>query len=106
MTTDQVLTIVGILTSSFLVGMGGAMAWFRGQRIKLEADVNDLRCEVRSQLDDHHENDRDIAVLKTEIRNNVERLDEINDATKETNRKLDRLSDALTDVLLAVNKRP
>jgi len=104
-TVDQVLTITGIAASAIMVGIGGAMAWFRSQRISIEADVNDLRCEIRSQIDDLHENDRDIAVMKTEIRNNVERLEEIHDSTKETNQKLDRLADTLTTVLLAVNRK-
>jgi len=105
MTVEQSLTIVGIVASAIMVGIGGAMAWFRSQRIKIESDINDLRGEMRSQIDDLHTNDRDIAVMKTEIRNNVDRLEEIHDSTKQTNSKLDKLADTLTTVLLAVNRK-
>lgn len=105
MTKEMAGEFIALVGAAILAGIGGAMAWFRSQRKEIEADMDDLRCEMRSQVDEHRTNDRDIAVLQTEIRNNVERLDEINDATKETNRKLDKLSDALTNVLMAVNRK-
>jgi len=104
-TVEQGLTIVGIVASAIMVGIGGAMAWFRSQRTELTADLNELRGEMRSQIDDMHINDRDIAVMKTEIRNNVERLEEINDSTKQTNHKLDKLADTLTTLLIAVKSK-
>ena len=105
MTVEQGLTIVGIVASAIMVGIGGAMAWFRSQRKDIQADVNELRVEMRTQIDDMHVNDRDIAVMKTEIRNNVERLEEINDSTKQTNTKLDKLADTMTTLLIAVNRK-
>lgn len=105
MTSEQALSFIGIVATATLAGIAGAMGWFRSQRLKIETDVNTLRAEMRSQMDDHHDNDRDIAVLKIEIRNNVERLEEINESTKETNRKLDQLSSTLTNVLMAVNRK-
>ena len=104
MTSETALAFVGILATAVFAGITGAMVWFRSQRIKIEGDVDDLRCEVRSQNDEYRDNDRDIAVLKTEIRNHVSRLEEIGDTTKDTNRKMDDLARQLTTVLLAVNR--
>ena len=109
------MEFIGIIATAILTGIGGAMAWFRSQRKDINVDIEairvlansgleDIRAEMRCQMDDNHNNDRDIAVLKTEIRNNVKQLDEISDATKQTNQKLDKLAEMVTTTLLAVNR--
>ena len=114
MTNEQVLEFVGVIASAGLAGVGGAMAWFRAQRkdlldrmddfmAKTTDAVADLRASLRCQEDEYHENDKSVAELRADVRNHVKRLDDIVDTTKDTNHKLDKMTEAMTSMAISLS---
>ena len=88
---DWLSAIVAFILAAFGILMG----WIKSRT----KDVNDRLDCVEQNVGKH---DTHLAVMQTCQVNTSERLVEIKQAASESNEKLDRLSEALTQVLIAI----
>lgn len=113
---EWILKALGWCAAAALAGLGAAMGWFRTARLKLEASIQQLADEhdkefvtvwadMRARTAEYARHSQEIAVLQAHQENNVTRLQDIQDTTRDTNQKVDMLSNKLTDVLVAIQSK-
>lgn len=97
---------VSLAVTAIIAGMGGAVGFFRNSNKKRDDRLDAMEKEMKEWDKLHAEHNTELAVVKTCQQNTAERLEKIDETTHDTNAKLDKLSDALTQVLLAIKSQP
>lgn len=88
---------VRTLIPSILAGIGSALAMLRGAKRALD----DRMSRIERQQAVHT---TEIAVIAADHRNSLTRLDDIQETSKDTNRRIEEMQKVLTQVLLQVRK--
>ena len=101
--------LASAILAGIVSGISGAMAWFRRSKAAIHQRINDvedaMRLKIQEVEDITHIHTTDLAVVKTNQTNHLDRLDLIQEMTRDTNQKVDALARTLTDVLLEIKHR-
>lgn len=96
------LSIVG---ASVVSGIGAAMAWFNSSKNRLNARLDFVEADMRKWDESHAQHTTEIAIVKTCQENTAERLEAINQTTRDTNENVKELNQTVTQVLLALQQK-
>jgi hypothetical protein len=96
---------ISIIGASALSGIGAAMAWFNSSKNRLNARLDFVEADMRKWDESHAGHTTEIAIVKTCQENTAERLEIINQTTRDTNENMKELSQTITQVLLALQQK-
>ena len=96
---------VSVIGSAVVAGIGASMAWFISSKNRLHARLDFVEADMRKWDEAHAGHTTDIAIMKTCQENTAERLETINQTTRDTNENLKELSQTVTQVLLALQQK-
>lgn len=97
---------IGLIVTCLIAGAGGAMAFFRRGTQKLNDRIDLVEEDMKEWDKLHAEHNTQLAVVKTCQENTQERLEQIDETTRDTNQSIKDLSNTLTQVLLAIQNKP
>lgn len=105
MTLSEMISLLGVVVSVVLVGMGGAMGWFKWKHqqlnTRLDAVEGTVSRHVLESTKDYSNHTTQLAVIQTCQEETKRRLEGIEETTRDTNQKLDTL---VRDVITAIQR--
>lgn len=93
-----------LLAGSATTAVGAAWSFMRSARQELVESIKDSQARMTHMENTMATQATDVAVLKANAENHVERLDEIRQFAKDINGTVKELSGQLTDLLIALKK--
>ena len=94
-----------LVATAILSGIGGAMGWFSASKRRMHDRITGVETAMREWHEKHADHTTEIAVMKSCQENTAERLETINQTTRDTNESLKELSQTVTQVLIALQKK-
>ena len=93
-----------VVSAAIVSGILSAMGWFAASKRKLVERIGKTE-ELMKELSEKHANHAtQLAVLQQCQKTTEERLEAINETTRDTNQDLKKLNETLTQVLLKMQK--
>lgn len=96
---------ISVIGASVLSGVGAAAAWFNSSKNRLHARLDFVEADMRKWDEAHAIHTTEIAIVKTCQENTAERLELINQTTRDTNENVKELNQTVTQVLLALQQK-
>ena len=101
----ELLEWIKVLGGAAATAAGTVWSFLRGARAELQASITmvDVKVDKMNMTQAVHQTD--LAVLKANAENHVDRLDEIKDFVKDVNANVKSPSEQLTEVMMEMRKR-
>ena len=82
---------LSLIAGGVLSGIGGAMAWFRGEKKLIHARMEKLEGDMQGYTEGHRDHTTQLAVIESCQRNTERRLDELTEMGHAALEKLDSI---------------